>query len=277
MKKLISLLLTICMLSSLSVYTSFAKEKLYNFMPDDVLIYYTNEGITNLLNDYKSLDEFYKSFDFGFKKQTYFYRYENGNASSHIKLNKRDHENVLYACKILRKSKYVESADPNGIAFIAEMSDPFVLKDKFKLNAGETEKIEMGYGDIDKIQSKNKKVAIVKKNKITALNKGKCKIVITDNDLGQKAIYVTVKNSPKLVKDGKTVKSITVKSGYSVNLKIKGKAKKIKNKFTNSKQAKITSSKKSAKLTVKGLKKGTSTLKIKVNGVKTLKLKVTVV
>jgi hypothetical protein len=58
-------------------------------------------------------------------------------------------------------------------------------------------------------------------------------------------------------------------------VKITGKASGVKNSYTNTKYAKITSKKTASAIRVRGLKKGSSTLKIKVNGV-TLKLKVKV-
>lgn len=56
---------------------------------------------------------------------------------------------------------------------------------------------------------------------------------------------------------------------------IKGKAKTVKNVYTNTKKAKVVSKKTTSTIKVKGLKKGSTTLKIKVNGV-VLKLKVKV-
>ncbi|MBR2280214.1 MAG: hypothetical protein IJ903_04730, partial [Ruminococcus sp.] len=81
---------------------------------------------------------------------------------------------------------------------------------------------------------------------------------------------VTVTTSPKLSK-----KTVTVKKNKTVSVKITGKAKAVKNVYTNTKIAKITSKNTAATLKIKGLKKGSTTLKVKVNGV-VLKLKVKV-
>ncbi len=78
---------------------------------------------------------------------------------------------------------------------------------------------------------------------------------------------------PKMPKLSKT--SITVKKGKTKTVKIIGKDKSIKNVYKNTKKAKIKSKKTAAKIKVKGLKKGKTTLKIKANGV-WLKLKVKV-
>ena len=73
------------------------------------------------------------------------------------------------------------------------------------------------------------------------------------------------------------MKIYTVKKGKCLNVKISGKAKDVKNKYTNTEYAKIISKKADDSIKFKGLKKGTTTVKIKVNGVKTLNLTVKIV
>lgn len=68
--------------------------------------------------------------------------------------------------------------------------------------------------------------------------------------------------------------SVTVKKGKTASVSIIGKKSGVDNKYTNTKYAKITSKASASKLTVKGLKKGSTTLKIRVNNSKTLSLKV---
>ncbi len=87
---------------------------------------------------------------------------------------------------------------------------------------------------------------------------------------------IIVQNNPKLTKNNKTIKAVSVKKGKKVTIRIKGKVKSIKNVYKNTKYAKIVSKKSSSIIKVKGLKKGVTNLKVKVNGVKKLKLKVTV-
>lgn len=82
---------------------------------------------------------------------------------------------------------------------------------------------------------------------------------------------VTVTIAPKLSKT-----TVNVKKGNIAVVKISGKVSTINNKYTNTSVAKITSKTNDVTLKIKGLKKGTTTLKIKVNGVKTLNLKVNV-
>ena len=65
------------------------------------------------------------------------------------------------------------------------------------------------------------------------------------------------------------------KGSKTVTVKITGKARSVKNVYKNTAAAKVTSAKTASKIRVKGLKKGQTTIKIRVNGV-WLKLKVNV-
>ncbi|MGN0488844.1 MAG: Ig-like domain-containing protein [Ruminococcus sp.] len=117
--------------------------------------------------------------------------------------------------------------------------------------------------------SSDTKVATVSASgKVTAKKAGKATITVTNNGVSKK-FTVEVKN-PKLSK-----KTVTVKKNKTVKVKITGKIKGINNKYTNTKFAKITSKKSASTLTIKGLKKGNTTLKINVSGI-TLRLKVKV-
>ena len=118
-------------------------------------------------------------------------------------------------------------------------------------------------------KSSNSKVAKVSKTgKVTGLKKGTAKITVANNGV-KKTFKITVKN-PKLSK-----KTVSVKKGKTTKVKIIGKIKGVNNKYINTRLAKVTSKKSASTLTIKGLKKGNTTLKIKVSGV-TLKLKVKV-
>ena len=83
---------------------------------------------------------------------------------------------------------------------------------------------------------------------------------------------VTIRNNPSLAES-----KIRIKKGNTNTVRITGKANGINNTYSSSKIAQITSKKSAGIIKVKGLKKGTTTLKIKVNKAKTLKLKVTVI
>ena len=113
-------------------------------------------------------------------------------------------------------------------------------------------------------------VTVDANGKITALKKGSATVTATLQNGKKLSCKVSVKTSPKLSK-----KSITVKRNKTATVKITGKAKTVRNTYKNTKKAKIISKSSASKIKVKGLKKGKTTLKIKVNGV-SLKLKVRV-
>lgn len=118
-------------------------------------------------------------------------------------------------------------------------------------------------------KSNNTKIAKVdSKGKITALKAGTAKITVTNNKVS-KVFTVKVQN-PKLSKS-----AISISKGKAVTIKIIGKIKGINNSYKNTKIAKVISPKSATALKIKGLKKGKTTLQIKVSGV-TLKVKVTV-
>lgn len=155
---------------------------------------------------------------------------------------------------------------------------PVLTKSQVSLKAGKTSKIGIKNKGNNKIEYKSSdtKIAKVDKNgKVTALKKGRANITVT---VGNKNLTykVTVTSNPELLHKGKTVTNITLNKNKSVSVKISGKANNIDNKYSNTKYAKITSKKSAKTIKVKGIIKGTTTLKIKVNGVKTLKLKVKV-
>lgn len=138
------------------------------------------------------------------------------------------------------------------------------------LNSGESTGISVKNGIIKNLTSSNKKVALVKNNKLYALKKGTCRITAILNNNIVLTNKFTVKSSPKLSKS-----KLSVTLNKTAKVRIKGKSSAVKNSYSNTKKAKILSSKSSSTLKIKGLKKGSSTLKVIVNGVK-LKLKVKV-
>ena len=119
--------------------------------------------------------------------------------------------------------------------------------------------------------SANPSVAKVGKTsgRVCAMKKGSTYIIAK---VGSKKLKFTIKvvTSPKLSKT-----SVKVRKGKTVKVKIVGKCPLIKNKYASTKYAKILSKKTANTVKVRGLKKGKTTLKIKVNGY-LLKLKVKV-
>ena len=141
-----------------------------------------------------------------------------------------------------------------------------------RLKSGAKKAIKVLNGKVKSYKVADNKVAKVdSKGVITGLNKGETTVIATLKDGNKLNCKVNVTTEPKL---SKTV--VTVNKGKTAVVKLSGKAAIINNKYTNTKIAKITSKASTSILKIKGLKKGETTLKIKVNGVKTLNLKVIV-
>lgn len=116
-----------------------------------------------------------------------------------------------------------------------------------------------------KWSTSNKSVATVKNGKITAVKKGKA-VITAKVGKYKKTVQVTVKNPDIVVADGsESIKTITLKKGstvyYRVSVNPKGSKVKTEVGKNISKMAKI--SLKNNTLSVKGLKKGTFTFKLK--------------
>ncbi len=138
------------------------------------------------------------------------------------------------------------------------------------LNAGGTKTVKPNAGFAKSWLSGKKSVAGVKSGKIYALRKGTATITAKLSDGVKITAKVKVKTNPKLSKS-----SVSVKKGKTASVKITGKSSAISNVYSNTRYAKVTSAKSATTIKVKGLKVGSTTLKIKVNGV-TLSLKVKV-
>ena len=143
------------------------------------------------------------------------------------------------------------------------------------LKSGATKTIKVLNGKVKSYKVTNNKVAKVNsKGVVTALNKGKTTVIVTLKDGNKLNCKVNVTTAPKLSKP-----TVNVKVGKTVKVKALGKAKNIalkwtvSNKNVNTSIAKMISA---SVLNIKGVKKGKTTLKVKVNNVKTLTLKVNV-
>lgn len=143
------------------------------------------------------------------------------------------------------------------------------------LKSGATKTIKVLNGKVKSYKVTNNKVAKVNsKGVITALNKGKTTVIVTLKDGNKLNCKVNVTTAPKLSKS-----TVNVKVGQSAKIKIYGKAKGIE--FGISGRNKnievwLYKMKDATGFEVEGLKKGKTTLKVKVNNVKTLTLKVNV-
>lgn len=149
---------------------------------------------------------------------------------------------------------------------------------RIKIAPGKTKTIPIiNRYKIQRWTSSDSSVISVKNGKITARKKGKATITAVYGSALKVKFKYKVKDDPKLTAKGKKVTYINIKKGKTKTLKLEGKASAYKNKYTNTKYAKILSKKNSKSIKIKGLKKGKTTLKIRVNKAKTLNLKVNVI
>ncbi len=156
--------------------------------------------------------------------------------------------------------------------FDNKISNPSLSAKSKKLKAGKAFTLKVkGTSEAVTFSSNKKSVASVsKKGVVTALKKGTAKITAKLKSGKKLTCKVSVTSNPKL-----SPTKIKVKLNGTKKVKISGKAKSVNNKYSKTKIAKVISKTSASTIKVKGLKKGTTTLKITVNK-KVLKLKVTV-
>lgn len=150
-------------------------------------------------------------------------------------------------------------------------SAPYFVQVPKILKAGTTWTIKISNSSKAKWSSSKKSVAIVNNGRITALNKGDSTIKAELPSGIILSYNVKVSTTPRVNKT-----TITVKKGKTTKVSLYGKAKSINNRYNNTKYAKIISKSNANTLSIKGLKKGKSNIRITVNGVKTISIRVTV-
>ena len=149
---------------------------------------------------------------------------------------------------------------------------PKISATKVTLKSAQTKILKVTNGTVKTWSTSSKKIATVSKGKVVALTKGRVRITATLTNGKKLTCYVTVTTSPKLSRT-----TLNLKKGRTATVKLTGKVANINNKYYNySKVAKIVSKANATSIKVKALKKGTTTLKIRVNGVNVLRLKVKV-
>lgn len=157
-------------------------------------------------------------------------------------------------------------------------AQPYIEMGSNKIKAGKTTvvTIKNANGEKTTFSTKNRKIATInKKGVVTGLKKGTATIVAT---VGNKKLTAKIKvtTNPQIKKSGKPIDTILIKKGSCIKVKITGKAPKIKNTYTFKNNIKVLSNKNASVIKIKAVKEGISTLKIKVNGSKILKLTVCV-
>ena len=161
------------------------------------------------------------------------------------------------------KIVYTGSVEPEPV--------PKLSASKLTLASGKVKTLKVADGKVKSWKSSDSKTVSVSGGRLTALKKGAATVTATLTTGKKLTCKVTVTSSPKLSKQ-----TVSVKKGKTASVKLTGKASAVNNVYTNTKTAKITSKVSATALVVKGLRKGTTTLKIKVNKVVALKLKVKV-
>ncbi|MCH5304703.1 MAG: Ig-like domain-containing protein, partial [Ruminococcus sp.] len=174
-------------------------------------------------------------------------------------------QNVIDLIEKMNERDDILIAFPAPVPKPADSSDGNISIKTVKLKAGKTKKISTSKSTIKNWNSSDKKVAIVKNGKITALKKGSAIITATLKNGDKLISKVTVTSNPKLNKSKKSLKK-----GKTFTIKITGKVGKAKFTSNNKKVAKVNSK---GKVTAK--KKGKATITVKTNGMK-LKCKITV-
>ena len=111
------------------------------------------------------------------------------------------------------------------------------------------------------------------------LQKGTAELTATlKNGKTYRSTFVNDTDPQLLDSKGKEVNSLKIKKNKTKTVNLSGKVFTINNVYKNTKTAKFVSGKSEMqKLKIKGLKKGKTTLSVKVNGVKTFKIKIKVV
>ena len=172
--------------------------------------------------------------------------------------------------KIEEPTKPTEPTKPQPTKPVVKT--PKISATKVTLKSAQTKILKVTNGTVKTWSTSSKKIATVSKGKVVALTKGRVRITATLTNGKKLTCYVTVTTSPKL---SRTI--LNLKKGKTATVKLTGKVANINNKYYNySKVAKIVSKANATSIKVKALKKGTTTLKIRVNGVNVLRLKVKV-
>lgn len=272
MKRICILTISVMIILTMCTFDVSAAKK-YGFADNRVGIVLTEEASERVFDGELKINKaYFEDYDIGIKKIESGYLSKSF-AHYSIILDKHDHENVLRVVEILKENEDFRSVEP---CYYTHSASVGLSKYYVNLKSGKTTQIKLKKISVKSWKSSNKKVVKVKNGKVVALKKGSAMITAVDSKSRKHHCVVNVKSSPRLTKNSKTVKSITVLKGHKSAVEIKGKVKNIDNEYTNTHYAKIISKKSDKKIIIRGLKRGTTTLNIKVNGVKNLKLEVNV-
>lgn len=183
--------------------------------------------------------------------------------------------NVLYTEKDKFNSRLSTLSNLFSVNYYLPKSEKLLRAGK--LNCGSKINLKVNDSKITNFKSGDSQVlTVTKTGTVSALKKGKTDVTITLADGKTVKCRFKIANNPSLSFSTKTSGLLSVKVGKSARVTINGKLKGCSNVYKSTSYAKITGKKSSAFFNVKGLKKGKTALKIKVNGM-WLKLNVKVV
>lgn len=150
-----------------------------------------------------------------------------------------------------------------------------ILKSNYSVKAGSNVSVKLVNGTVKQWKVSNTKVAkINSKGVVTGLNKGKVTVTATLTNGKKLTCKATVTTAPKLSRT-----TVNVKKGNGTTVKVKGKVSNIALSCSKSNKKVLVykaKCKDADEIFIVGRKKGTTTVKVKVNGVKTLNIKVNV-
>lgn len=252
---------------------TFSRNKYFIFSHDDIVDYYVDGYFTDINgNDYSKRNVIKTELDAEYDTRETDAMLEGHMSVNNIGITESTESTVTEPSSETQMT--APATEPSTATEPTETSTstpiPNINKTKASVKAGGTVALKVTDGTVKTWSTSNKKVATVSNGKVTGLKKGTATITAALTTGKKLTCKVTVTTSPKLSKS-----SVSVKKGKTVSVKITGKALTVKNVYTNTKYAKVTSKNTATTIKVKGLKKGSTTLKIKVNGVM-LKLKVKV-
>ena len=198
------------------------------------------------------------------KPLCYCYEEENISIAKVVSLlNKVDSKNVIHFTAYKDGKKVY---DPTSAK---------ILSSKYSVKSGKSVPVKLINGTVKSYKVSDNKVAKVNsKGVVTGLNKGNTTVTATLTNGKKLTAKVTVTTAPKLSKA-----NVNIKKGNSTVVKVQGKVPSIAIKCTGNKKNVIVfvaKAKTTNEIFIVGKKKGTANLKVKVNGVKTLNLKVNV-
>ena len=165
------------------------------------------------------------------------------------------------------------SAEYTEVEFDVKPADPTAIN----LKSGQTKSIPVANKDKVQLWKSSSKAVEVRDGTAIACKKGSADVTAVYSSTVEVTFHCEVTNNPALKYNGKNVSSLKIKKGKSKSLKLIGKVSSINNKYTSAKKAKIASKASAKTIVIKGLKKGSTAVKIKVNNSYTFKINVKVI